>query len=99
MKKIILSAAILLGSVNAFATTNSDEKRIALEVLVVNKYTEIAISKVPTAVTDALKTAYPDAILNKAYVNEKKEYRLDVKVGDKEGSLFTDENGNWIQGE
>ncbi|MCW2121173.1 hypothetical protein M2326_003506, partial [Flavobacterium sp. 7A] len=27
----------------------------------------------------------------------KKEYQLDVKVGDKEGSLFADENGKWIQ--
>jgi hypothetical protein len=49
------------------------------------------------AVQDALKTAYPDAVINKAFVNENKEYRLDIKTGDQEGSLFADASGKWIQ--
>ena len=55
------------------------------------------IEEVPTAVTDALKKAYPDAVLTKAYINEKKEYKIEVKIADKEGALYADETGKWIQ--
>lgn len=60
-------------------------------------YTEITNEEVPMAVTEALLKAYPEAVLTKAYVNENKEYRLDIKAGDQEGSLFADEAGKWIQ--
>ena len=63
----------------------------------VNEYTEIKTEEVPAAVTEALKKAFPDAVLNKAAVNDKKEYQLQVKVGDKEGLLYADETGKWIE--
>jgi hypothetical protein len=97
MKKLILSAAILLGSMNTFAATTALINPIASSVVIAEEFTEIKIEELPTAVTDALKKAYPDATISKAFVNEAKEYRLDVTVGDKVGSLFADENGNWIQ--
>jgi len=30
-------------------------------------------------------------------VNAKKEYKLDVTVGEQKGNLYADENGKWIQ--
>ena len=62
-----------------------------------DQYTEIKVEELPAAVTDALKAAYPEAVINKALVNAKKEYQLLVKVGDKEGALYADETGKWIQ--
>ena len=97
MKKLILSAAVLLGSLSTFATIVPTQNNIEKVIIISDEYTEIKIEEVPVAVTDALKKAYPTAILSKAYINENKEYRLDVKVGDKEGALFADETGKWIQ--
>ena len=97
MKKLILSAAIVLGSLNSFAATTVIENPILKSVVLTDEYTEIKIEDLPSAVTDALKKAYPEAMLSKAYINEAKEYKLDVTVGDKVGSLFADANGNWIQ--
>ncbi|AWG21071.1 hypothetical protein FFWV33_05755 [Flavobacterium faecale] len=111
MKKLILSAAIVLGSLttavaqepagtgNTATTeqTTQTENATATEATSTGEFTEIKIEEVPAAVTAALTKAYPDAVLNKAYVNDQKEYQLDVKVGDKEGSLFADESGKWIQ--
>tara|TARA_R110002126_G_scaffold145044_8_gene291072 strand:+ start:1086 stop:1388 length:303 start_codon:yes stop_codon:yes gene_type:complete len=97
MKKLILSAAILLGSLNTFAATTSAINPIEGLVIIAEEFTEIKIDELPAAVTEALKKAYPDAIISKAFINEAKEYRLDVTVGDKVGSLFADANGNWIQ--
>ena len=97
MKNLFLSAAIVLGGFTSFASatpiTNTIEKTISVQ----DEYTEIKLEELPTAVTDALKKAYPDAVLSKAYKNAKSEYKLDVTVGEKVGSLFANADGTWIQ--
>lgn len=99
MKKLILSAAIFLGSLSAFAqaspATKTEDTTQATQA-VEEKYTEIKAEELPDAVKVALKKAFPTAILDKAYVNEKKEYKLEVKVGDKLGALYADAAGKWI---
>ena len=97
MKRLILSVAILLGSLSTFATIVPTQTKSEKVISISDEYTEIKIEEVPTAVTDALKKAYPDAVLTKAYINEKKEYKIEIKVADKEGALYADETGKWIQ--
>ena len=120
MKKLILSAAIILGSLTAMSAQAQDENATPADQTTppteqaapaqeaapaeqatvaqeVDTYTEIKTEEVPAAVTEALKKAFPDAVLNKASVNAKKEYQLEVKVGDKEGALYADETGKWIE--
>lgn len=96
MKKLIASVAIVLASLTAFATTIpvlSSEK----SVFVQEDFTEIKAEELPEAVKTALKTSYPDATLDKAYVNSSKEYRLDITVGDQKATVYADANGNWIK--
>tara|TARA_R110000868_G_scaffold242970_1_gene498654 strand:- start:352 stop:648 length:297 start_codon:yes stop_codon:yes gene_type:complete len=97
MKKLLLSAAIVLGSLSTFAATTATVNPTVKSVTIADEFTEIKIEELPAAVTEALEKAYPDAVLTKAYTNENKEYKLDVTVGEKVGSLFADANGNWIQ--
>ncbi|SHM79632.1 hypothetical protein [Flavobacterium xinjiangense] len=102
MKKLILSAAIFLGSLSSFAqattatkteeTTQNTQTTQAVE----EKYTEIQAADIPEAVKSALKKAFPTAILDKAFINEKKEYKLQVTVGEKVGALYSDAAGKWI---
>ena len=122
MKKLILSAAIVLGGLTTMNAQTQEENATPAEkpaqteqaapaqeaapaeqatqaeqsAPASDAFTEIKTEEVPTAVAEALKKAYPEAILNKASVNAKKEYQLEVKVGDKEGALYADESGNWI---
>ena len=99
MKNLFLSAAIVLGGLTSFASntqvnnTNTIVKTISVE----DEYTEIKLEKLPAAITESLKKAYPDAVITKAYKNEKSEYKLDVTVGDKVGNLFANADGTWIQ--
>jgi len=97
MKNLFLSAALVLGSLTSFASTspitNTNVKVISIE----DEYTEIKLEEVPAAVTDALKKAYPEAVITKAYKNEKAQYKLDVTVGDKVGNLFANADGTWIK--
>ena len=97
MKKLILSAAVLLGSLSTFAAIAPIEITSEKVIMISEEYTEIKIEEVPTAVTDALKKAYPDAVLTKAYINENKEYKIEIKLADQEVALYADETGKWIQ--
>ena len=97
MKNLFLSAAIVLGSLSSFASTSPITNSIINTISIQDEYTEIKLEEVPVAITDALKKAYPDAVLSKAYKNAKSEYKLDVTVGDKVGSLFANADGSWIK--
>ena len=97
MKKIFLSAAIVLGSLTAFAFTSPVSSTTIKTITTQEEYTEIKLDEVPVAVKDALKKAYPDGVLNKAFKNAKSEYKLEVSVGDKVGALYANADGTWIK--
>ncbi|PXY40214.1 hypothetical protein DMB65_14210 [Flavobacterium cheongpyeongense] len=97
MKNLFLSAVIVLGGLTSFASTSSVSNTIVKTISIQDEYTEVKLEEVPVAITDALKKAYPDAVLSKAYKNEKSEYKLDVTVGDKVGNLFANADGTWIK--
>ncbi|WP_281637001.1 hypothetical protein [Flavobacterium marginilacus] len=97
MKNLFLSAAIALGSLTSFASTTAPVI-IVKTISIGDEYTEIKLEELPTAVTDAFKKAYPaDAVITKAYKNEKKEYKLDITAGGKTETLFANEDGTWIK--
>jgi hypothetical protein len=97
MKNLFLSAAIILGSLTSFASTSPISNTIVKTISIQDEYTEIKVEEVPAAVTDALKKAYPDAILSKAYKNAASQYKLEVTVGDKVGSLYANADGSWVK--
>jgi len=97
MKKIILSAAVVFGSLSIYATTILPSDEIKTEVAVQSEYTEVSADAVPAPVKTALETAYPGAKLVKAFVNDKKEYKLEISVKDQKATVYSDVNGNWLK--
>ncbi|MBS7231694.1 hypothetical protein KHA90_11720 [Flavobacterium psychroterrae] len=97
MKKLILSVAIILGSLSIYANTATIQEQAKVTVSVQTEYTEVSADAVPPAIKTALQTAYPGAKLVKAFVNEKKEYKLEISVGDQKATVFSDVNGNWLK--
>lgn len=97
MKKLLLSAAIVLGSLSIYAT-NADATVEHVNIISTQEtYTEVTVDAVPAAVKTALQTAYPGAKLNRAFVNDKKEYKLEISVGDQKATVYSDVNGNWLK--
>ncbi|BFM42564.1 hypothetical protein CFS9_12050 [Flavobacterium sp. CFS9] len=96
MKKLIL-AAIVLGSMSIYAYKMTAPKMENITVSIQTEYTEVTADAVPAAVKTALQTAYPGAKLVKAWVNEKKDYKLEISVGDQKATVFSDVNGNWLK--
>ena len=97
MKNLFLSAAIVLGTLTSFASASPVSSTIVKTMAIGDEYTEIKLEEVPVAITDALKKAYPEGVLSKAYKNEKSEYKLEVTVGDKVGALYANADGTWIK--
>lgn len=94
MKKLILSAAIILGSLSIQASTFNTGSMIQ-SVNIQDEYKEV--DSVPAAIKTALDNAYPGVKLEKAYVNEKKEYKIDIIVREVKSTVYTDAKGNIIK--
>lgn len=99
MKKLFFVAVLSFGSLTAFAQEAGTAVSVAEEVAVVQEdFTEIETNNVPEAVTEALAINYPSATINKAYSNDKDQYKLEVALEDgTEGTLYADKDGNWIE--
>lgn len=63
-----------------------------------NEFSEVGSEELPESVTAAVSKNYPTASIDKAYVNEANQYKLEVSLEDgTAGTLYADENGNWIE--
>jgi len=97
MKKLILSAILVLGGLSIYASGETTPQQTKTSLSIQAEYTEVSADAVPPAVKAALQTAYPKSKLDKAFVNEKKEYKLEISVGDQKATVFSDVNGNWLK--
>jgi len=107
MKKLIFVLAMSLGTMTAFAQEEVTEEATEVaaeateaveEAAAQDDFSEIASEELPEAVTAAVAKNYPTASIDKAYVNESKQYKLEVSLEDgTAGTLYADENGNWIE--
>ncbi|PTS94186.1 hypothetical protein DBR27_18020 [Flavobacterium sp. HMWF030] len=95
MKKLILSAAILLGGLSMQAENVVVTSSMVQSVNVQDEYKEI--DAVPAAIKTALDNAYPGVKLEKAYVNEKKEYKIEITVRGEKSTVYTDATGNILK--
>lgn len=94
MKKLILSAAIVLGSLSIQAATISSPNTV-IKSVIQDEYKEI--DAVPAAIKTGLDNAYPGVKLEKAFVNDKKEYKIEITVRGEKSTVYTDEKGNIIK--
>lgn len=95
MKKLILSAAILLGGLSMQAGNVAVTSSMVHSVNFQDDYKEI--DAVPAAIKTALDNAYPGVKLDKAYVNAKKEYKIDIIVRGEKSTVYTDATGNILK--
>jgi hypothetical protein len=97
MKKLILSAAIILGAISVQATTSLKPISTIHSVISQEEFTKITADAVPDAVKSTIEKSFPGAKLQKAYKNEKNEYKLDITISDKMYTIHTDASGNIIK--
>ncbi|WP_428231080.1 hypothetical protein [Flavobacterium sp.] len=97
MKKLILSAAIILGGLSVQAANSVVKTSMTQSVIIQDEFTEIGADAVPAAVKSTIEKSFPNTKLEKAYKNEKNEYKLEISSGDKKYTVFTDASGSIIK--
>ncbi|MGS2762399.1 hypothetical protein [Sinomicrobium sp. M5D2P9] len=97
MKKLVFASVLALGSFTAISATTPVLHDGIMDVVLQEEYTEVSADDVPQAVKDALAADFPNATLDKAAVNEDKEYKLDITVDGTAAVLYASEDGEWIQ--
>jgi hypothetical protein len=97
MKKLILSAAILLGGLSMNAATPVVTNQIVSSVSIQDEYTEVAADAVPAAVKSTVEKSFVGSKLEKAWKNAKDEYKLEISKEGKKYTFFTDASGNIIK--
>jgi len=95
MKKLILSAAIVLGGLSMQAGNTVVTNSMISSINIQDEYKEI--DAVPAAIKTSLDNAYPGVKLEKAYVNAKKEYKIEISVRDVKSVVYTDEKGTILK--
>lgn len=95
MKKLILSAAILLGGLSMQAGNTVLTTRTVNTINYQDDYKEV--DAVPAAIKKSLDEAYPGVKLDKAYVNSKKEYKIEVTVRGEKSIVYTDAAGTILK--
>lgn len=95
MKKLILSAAILLGGLSMQAENAGLTNPVTSSVNYQDDYKEV--DAVPAAIKKSLDEAYPGVKLEKAFVNSKKEYKIEVTVRGEKSVVYTDATGNILK--
>lgn len=97
MKKLLFATALAIGSLSAVSAATATLHDGIMSEVIAEDFKEIAVADLPAAITDALEADFAGATINKAYVNEKEEYKLEITAAD--GSmetLYADAEGNWL---
>ncbi|MCM4150634.1 hypothetical protein DHD05_03440 [Arenibacter sp. N53] len=99
MRKLFFGIALSLTGLTACAQENKMVKGDNTEISVVqDKFSEIGTTKLPAAVTKAIDTYYPSAVINKAFVNSSQQFRLEIVMEKgKRGTVYADKDGDWIE--
>lgn len=100
MKKVFLLSALAFASLTTFATTQKNSIEITSQIyLFQEEFKEIKVENIAQPVKDALKTDFADAKVSKVYINEKKEYKLVLSIGEKTETVYADAEGKWLKRE
>ncbi len=99
MKKLILSTALVLGTLTMSAQTETKSKATTTTTTTTTQApveVEVKTADIPAPIMAAVKKDFPGAVVNSASVNAAKEYTLNVTSGEKQGLLYADASGKWI---
>lgn len=97
MKKLILSLAIVLGAISVQAAVPSINTTMSQSVTIQDEYKEVSLDALPDAVKSTLEKSFPGSTLEKAYKNEKNEFKLEIANGDKKYTVYIDAGGNILK--
>ncbi|MGJ5640629.1 hypothetical protein [Formosa sp. S-31] len=98
MKNIVLASALVLGGAASYANPSQTiffHDGIMDEIFQ-EEFSEITINNLPVSILEAVQKDFTGADIDQAYVNELKEYKLELSLDGVVKVVYADQNGNWI---
>ena len=107
MKKLVLVTAMVMGTLtitnaqSSVASTSTEEAPTTFTQVSQDDFSEVQVSELPQAVKDAVAKDLEQAVVSKAFVNKKGEFKLVVsQAGNKEAkTLYINSKGEGIKKE
>jgi|SRR5690606_15735555 len=97
-RSYVYATALAIGSLATVSANTPIFHDGIMEFVIAQDFTEIKLTELPTAITDAVIKDYPDVTLNRAFINGEQKYKLEVTQEDGTSlELYSDANGNWIE--
>ncbi|WP_187269331.1 hypothetical protein [Algibacter pacificus] len=97
MKKLILTVAIVASGFSTFALVNHSIENETIAVSIADEFKEIALENLPETITAAMAKDFPQATINKAYLNSNEQYKLEFTIDGTENIVYADKDGNWLK--
>ncbi|MEO7976917.1 hypothetical protein [Flavobacterium sp.] len=97
MKKLILSGAIILGSLSTYASTVNNEAVKIETAMQDDSFTLIDSADLPAPIIQSLEDTFPGYVIVAAYINEYGEYQVDITVEESTGTFYLDVDGNFLK--
>lgn len=102
MKKLVLTVALAVftSGVSIYASeSNNNQSNEIIKVVTNDEFKEIAVADLPESVTKAIAKDFETATVTKAYVNASMQYKIAIKVDEKESVVYADKDGKWLKEE
>src|SRR5690606_39408593 len=97
MKSLVFATALAVGSLGPVLASQPIFHDGIMEVIFAQDYTEVAKEELPDAIKAALGKDYAGAVVDKAYINEEGEYKLEVTLSDDTSQeLYVDAEGDVV---
>lgn len=97
MRKLFFATALALGSLTALSAAPIILNDNVMEIVKIGDFQEISTDQLPSAVKQAVERDYEGASIDKAYVNDKEQYKLEISTDDgASATLYADSEGNWL---
>ena len=97
MKKLILTMAILIGGISTIAFANKSIAVNTFQLVFNEEFKEISVEELPDAVKTAIVKQYPEATVNKAYMNSGEQYKIDLDIDEVLTVFYLDKEGKWLK--
>ena len=96
MKNSFLTSALVLGSLSfAYATEPIISLSESVNTVLQDEFKEIKIKEVPHEIIDAVHSNFYKAKIDKAYINEGREYKLEIIIEGEAKIFYADASGKW----
>ncbi|MDN3621171.1 hypothetical protein QWY81_17025 [Polaribacter undariae] len=102
MRKLVLTltVAVLTSGATVFAANDINTNNVDEIVMVATNddFKEIEIKELPEAVSTSISRDFSTATVVKAYLNDSKQYKIELTADGTKGVVYLDKEGNWLKG-